>query len=243
MKNPTILKDELGLLKADMSAVLKELNAVGDQLKDAYIRKQEANNELAEVKNTILEEIARLDDLRGRAILVNKDLIQYTQDLRNMKNSWESARIKNAQEVKLHLGRIKDLEARRQDTEDRIAVLKDTYDNNLRIYNQSEEERKTKLKALNEEIKTREKEVKEVLVKLTKNLDEDKKITKERLKREDKIRARENYLVAKEESMNKKAEDLVNMSLDLAIIYGRLKTLYEKVDPAVDLDRLVIQVK
>lgn len=242
MKNPTILKDELGLLKADMSAVLKELNAVGDQLKDAYIRKQEANNELAEVKNTILEEIARLDDLRGRAILVNKDLIQYTQDLRNMKNSWESARIKNAQEVKLHLGRIKDLEARRQDTEDRIAVLKDTYDNNLRIYNQSEEERKTKLKALNEEIKTREKEVKEVLVKLTKNLDEDKKITKERLKREDKIRARENYLVAKEESMNKKAEDLVNMSLDLAIIYGRLKALYAKVDPSVDLDRLVKQV-
>ena len=242
MKNPTILKDELGLLKADMSAVLKELNAVGDQLKDAYIRKQEANNELAEVKNTILEEIARLDDLRGRAILVNKDLIQYTQDLRNMKNSWESARIKNAQEVKLHLGRIKDLEARRQDTEDRIAVLKDTYDNNLRIYNQSEEERKTKLKALNEEIKTKEKEVKEVLTNLARNLDEDKKITKERLKREDKIRTRENYLVAKEESMNKKAEDLVNMSLDLAIIYGRLKALYAKVDPSVDLDRLVKQV-
>lgn len=242
MKNPTILKDELGLLKADMSAVLKELNAVGDQLKDAYIRKQEANNELAEVKNTILEEIARLDDLRGRAILVNKDLIQYTQDLRNMKNSWESARIKNAQEVKLHLGRIKDLDTRKEKLEDIISDLKDTYDKNVTVYHEAELEKKAKLKSLDEEIKIKEKEVKEVLARLDSNLDKEKKTAKERQEREDSIQTRESYLVAKEESMNKKAEDLINLSLDLAIVYGRLKELYAKVDPEVDLDRLIKQV-
>lgn len=241
MKNPTILKDELGLLKADMSAVLKELNIVGDQLKDIYIQKSEANKELADLKNTILDEIARLDDLRGRAIFVKNELVQYTQDNRNMKNTWETTRIKNAQEIKLHLGRIKELETKRGKLEDSVSHMKDTYDNNLNVYQQNENEKKSKLKTIDEEIKIKEKEVKEVLAKLALNLDEDKKLTKERLKREDKIRAREQYLVAKEESMNKKAEDLVTMSLDLAIVYGRLKALYAKVDPTVDLDRLVIQ--
>ena len=243
MKNSTILKDELGLLKTDMSAVLKELNKVGDDLKDLYIIKDKTLNELAEVRDTILEETARLDDLRGRAVFVNKKLIQYTQDLRNMKNSWETARVRNAQEIKLHLGRTSDIEKKRQKTEDSIEHLKDIYDKNLYIYKQNEEEKKKRLQEIEKDIIATEKNLKDVQAKLYKDIEEDKRITKDRLKREDKIRNREAYLIAKEESMKKKEEDLVNLSVDLAIVYGRLKELYAKVDPMVDLDRLVTQVK
>lgn len=242
MKNPTILKDELGLLKADMSAVLKELNLVGNNLKDIYIEQDVALKDLADMRDTILEETARLDDLRGRAVFVNKDLNQYTQDLRNMKNTWETARIKNAQEVKLHLGRIKNFETKVSNLQDSISLLKENYDNNLRIYKQHEEEKAKRLQEVDSDIKEKEAKQKLVTAKLLADIEEDKKITKDRLKREDKIRARESYLVAKEESMRIKEEDLINLSLDLAIVYARLKELYAKVDPTVDLDRLVKQV-
>lgn len=243
MKNSTILKDELGLLRADMSAVLKELNEVGDELKCKYIEVSEAKNELAEMRNTILEEAARLEDLRGRAVLVKGELIQYTQDLRNIKNTWETTRVKNSQEQKLHLGRIKELDNKYVKLQDAISHLKDTFDNNLNVYKQHESSKVDRLKALDLEILNKEKLSKEIESKFKKDQEEDKKLTKDRLKREDKIRAREDYLVAKEDSIHKKEEDLLNLSLDLTIVYGRLKELYAKVDPTVDLDRLVIQVK
>lgn len=241
MKNPTILKDELGLLRADRSAVLAELRKIGDELKDIYILKSSTESELAEVRNTILEETARLDDIRGRAVLVKTELAQCTQELKNTNNSLETSRVKNSQAIKLHLGRIKELEERREETLNKISELKNTYDRNSAVYLQNEIERKTKIRALESEIAFRAKELNSVTDKLEKDLEADKKITKERLKREDKLRVRERHVEAKEKSLLKKEEDLMTMSVDLAIVYSRLKELYAKVDPGVDLDKLIMK--
>jgi len=37
-------------------------------------------------------------------------------------------------------------------------------------------------------------------------------------------------------------DDLITMSKDMSVIYRRLKELYSKVDPTVDLDKLIIKV-
>lgn len=241
MKNPVILKDELGLLRADRSAVLMELRKVGDELKDIYILKSATLSELSDVRNTIKEETARLDDLRGRAVFVKSELADYTQDLKNIKNSWETARVKNSQEIKLHLGRIKDLKDEEANVMDMVSQLKRTYDNNSSVYLQHEIERNIKLRALDTDIKDKEVHSTKLSSKLEKDLIEDKKITKERLKREDKLRARERLVNAKDSALEKREEDLLTMSRDIGIVYSRLKELYSKVDPSVDLDKLIIQ--
>lgn len=241
MKNPTILKDELGLLRADRSAVLMELRKIGEELKDIYILKSSTLSELAEMRNTIQEEAARLSDLRGRAVFVKTELTEYTQELKNMKNSWETARVKNSQDIKLHLGRIKELEEDEAILKDKISNLKRTYDNNSSVYLQHEMDRNIKLRAIDSEIKNREVESKTIASKLDKDIAEDKRITKERLKREDKLRVRERNLEAKESSVLKKEEDLITMAGDIAIVYGRLKELYAKIDDGIDLDKLIMQ--
>jgi chromosome segregation ATPase len=241
MKNPTILKDELGLLRAGRSAVLKELQVAGNDLERLYLDRSNTENELAELRITILEETARLDDMRGRAVLVKKELDQYTQDLRNIRSTWETVRVKNSQEQKLHLGRIKEYKDKEEELSEDVSKLKSTYDNNLKVYLQHEQERSKKLRAINLEIDTRENELKKIEIKLEKDIEEDKKITKERLKREDKIRARERALEAREDANSKKEEDLMTMAADMTIVYGRLKELYATVNPEVDLDKLIMQ--
>lgn len=241
MKNPTILKDELGLLKADRSAVLRELRQVSDDLKGLYLKRSDTEDELAELRITILEETARLDDIRGRAVLVKKELEQCTQDLRNNRVTWETTRVKNAQEQKLHLGRIKEYKNKEEELKGSISGLKDNYDNNLKVYRQSEQERANKLRAINLDIDKAEKKLSDIEKKLLKDIEEDKKITKERLKREDKLRAREKALEAREKSNSKKEEDMITMAADMTIVYGRLKELYAKEYPEVDLDKLIMQ--
>lgn len=241
MKNPTILKDELGLLRADRSAVLTELRKIGEELKDIHILRSVADSELVEVRNTILEETARLDDIRGRAVFAKSECDKYTQDLRNLSNTWETTRVKNSQAVKLHLGRIKELEEKEQEILEKISQLKTTYDRNSSVYLQNDMEAKAKLRAVNVEISIKEKELDVITKKLSKDIEEDKKITKERLKREDKLRVRERTVEAKEQSIMKKEEDLITMSKDISIVYGRLKELYAKIDAGVDLDKLIMQ--
>ena len=241
MKNPTILKDELGLLRADRSAVLTELRKISEELKDIYILKSVTLSELEDVRNTIQEETARLDDLRGRAVSVKAELTKYTQELMNIKNSWETARVKNSQEMKLHLGRIKELKENEIELLDKVSVLKKTYDNNSSVYLQHEMERRAKLRSIDSEIQDKEVYEKELSTKLDKDITEDKRLTKERLKKEDKLRVRERNLGAKEKSVNKKEEDLITMSNDIVIVYGRLKELYAKIDAGVDLDKLIMQ--
>jgi chromosome segregation ATPase len=243
MKNPTILKDELGLLNADKSAVMIELRGASEKLKETFNEINEAESKLDEVRTEITETTARLDELRSRAVSVKAELATVKQDLQNTQNSYESSKVKNSQEIKLHLGRIKELEEEEQATLNEIAKLKALYDKNSDAYAQHTSDKQTYLRALSKDIKLSESELSKLTTSITKNREEDKKMTKERLKREDKIRVREKNLESREKSMEKKEEDIVTMVKDMTIIYGRLKELYYNIDPTVDLDRLVIQIK
>lgn len=241
MKNSTILKDELSLLNADKSAVVMELRRAGEELKGVYELIEEAKSDLAEVRDTILEETARLDDLRGRAVSVSTELAQYTQDLKNVTYTWETTKVKNSQENKLHLGRVRELKDEERSILKSISDLKATYDRNSDMYSQHVSEKNAHLRALDKEIKEKGTEAIEVSNKLQKDKDEDKKLTKDRLKREDKLRARERVAEMKESALAKKEEDLMTMSKDIVVVYGRLKELYAKEYPTVDLDKLVLQ--
>ena len=70
---------------------------------------------------------------------------------------------------------------------------------------------------------------------------EEKKMTKDRLKREDKLRVREKTCDSKEVSLLKREEDLITMSKDMTIVYGRLKEIYSQIHPDVDLDKLIFK--
>lgn len=240
MKNSTILKDELRLLTADKSAVITELRESGIELKNLYTKIGEEETRLEDVRNTITEETARLDYIRSRAVSVQEEQIQYTQDLDRVKRNWEKTRVKNSQEEKIHLGRIKELKKKEEGLTQKISELKDQYDRNSLVYTQHVTEKKSHLRSLDEEIEKKSKQAKSIEEKLKKDLEEDKKLTKDRLKREDKIRAREKALDIKARVQEKKEEDLITMSKDIVIVYGRLKEYYAKVDPTVDLDRLIL---
>lgn len=77
---------------------------------------------------------------------------------------------------------------------------------------------------------------------LNKLREEDKKIIKDRLKHEDKIRIRERLADAKQSSLEAKEKDLIKMSTDMQIIYSRLKIIYAEVKPDVNLDELITKV-
>lgn len=241
MKNPTILKDELSLLRADKSAVLIELRKGGIELRDVRneISKEEAK--LDEVKKEILDETARLEDTRGRAVSVKGELGVSTQELKNINNSLDIAKTKNAQETRLHLGRIKDLKEEESSILVEVSRLKSIFDANSKVYNERQSERESKLRSLDTSILESEKELKQITSRNIKFKEEEKKLTKERLKREDKLRAREKYQDARELSMEKREEDLITMSKDMTIVYGRIKELYSQTHPDVDLDKLILQ--
>jgi len=241
MKNPTILKDELSLLRADKSAVITELRNKSKEIKEISNEITKLEIKRTEVKDEILDETARLDDIRSRAVSVKAELVRDTQDLKNVQNTLDISKQKNSQEVKNHLGRIKELEEEEKDILVEIARLKSLFDKNSRVYNEHESERGAKIRSLDSQIKTKTDELNAVTVQLAKAEAEDKKMTKDRLKREDKIRQREKALEGKELSIMKWEEDLITMSKDMSIVYGRLKELYAKVQPDVDLDRLILK--
>ncbi len=241
MKNPTILKDELSLLRADKSKVITELTKKGGELKEVQQKIFEEETRLAEVKATILEETARLDDIRGRAVLIKTELTKNTQELKNIQNSIDISSTKNSQEEKRHLGRIKELEELEKEITANISNLKSVFDRNSKVYNQNESERAARLRAIQTQIAEAEQKLKETVSQLDKKTAEEKKLTKDRLKREDKIRARERNLDAKEYALGKREEDLITMSKDITIVYGRLRELYSKHYPDVDLDKLILK--
>lgn len=241
MKTPTILKDELSLLHTDRSAVLTELRRASQELKDTHDLILEAEQKEKEVRDAILEDTARLEDIRSRAVVVKTELATCKQDLRNTQLSYESARVKNSQEYKLHLGRIKEAEEQEAVIIKEIAELKALYDKNSDVYAQSMSDKQVHLRDLDKLIKEATSQLNKSEKELAKNKEEDKRITKERLKREDKVRAREKMVDTRNISLDKKEEDLLTMSKDMVIIYGRLKEIYTKVDPSVDLDRLIMQ--
>jgi chromosome segregation ATPase len=241
MKNPTILKDELSLLRADKSAVITELRAKSKEIKDVSNEISKLESKQEEVRSEIQEETARLDDIRNRAVSVRNELAVNTQELKNILNVLDISKTKNAQEIKLYLGRIKELEEKENETILEIARLKSLFDRNSRVYNQNESERLSKVRSLDSDIKEKTSELAKLTTELAKKEATEKKLTKDRLKREDKIRLREKNLDNKELSLNKWEEDLIAMSKDMTIVYGRLKELYVKVDPAIDLDKLIIK--
>lgn len=240
MKNPTILKDELSLLRADKSVVLTELRNKGKELKKRQEDIFKAEQKLADVRSEMTEEIARLDDLRDRAILVKNELSVNSQELKNINNSLDLTKTRNSQEVRNHLGRIKELKDEEQELLESISKLKKLFDNNSRVFNEHESERLSRIRDLNASVSAKETELAEVSNTLEKLKAEDKKITKDRLKREDKLRAKEKHLEAKEYAISKREEDLITMSKDMTIVYGRLKELYAKTMPEVDLDKLIL---
>jgi hypothetical protein len=241
MKNPTILKDELSLLRADKSSVLTELRNSSKQLKEIMeeVGKQEVKRE--RVREDILEEMARLDEIKSRAIFVKDGLAKMSQDHKNAQLSYDRLLLKSSQENKLQLGRIKELKEQEELIIGEIGRLKGLFDKNSAIYNSHESERLTKMRDLNNSIAKKEKELKELTSSLEDKLKEDKKITKERLKREDKIRIREKNSEAKEFVLAKREEDLITMSKDMTIVYGRLKELYSKIQPELDLDKIILK--
>ena len=243
MKNPTILKDELSVLKLDKSAVVTEILRVTKELELVNDQLLEEETHLKGVRDNILQETARLDDIRGRAVVVKGELETCKQDLRNSIASYEVSKVKNAQEYKLHLGRIKELEENEADALKRISELKALYDKNSDAYAQNMSENKSKMRAANLELEATTTQLNKTKKELAASLEEDKKLTKSRLKREDKIRAREKLLDTRERVQEKREEDIITASKDIIIVYSRLKELYAKIDPSVDLDKLIQQIE
>lgn len=243
MKNSIILKDELSILKEGRSAVLTELALKTKELKDTISLITKAEKQLADVIKDKQEEMARLDDIRGRANSFKREVGQLAQEAKSNRVSWEAASVRNAQEVKLHLGRIKELKDAEQECLDRISELKRSYDKSSDLYISHLSEKKSFLRELDTEIESKQTLLKDLTKQLV-SLDEEKKrATKERLKREDKIREREKNLAGKEFSLGKREEDMNRMSKDMMIMYGRLKEIYSKEKPEVDLDKLIMPVK
>ena len=242
MKNSVILKDELRLLSEDRSAVLIELRRASSELNDTLMFISIENKNLAEVRNTISETTARLDDLRSRAVFLKSEIDRYTQDLRNIQNTWEATKVKNSIQLRTHLGRIKELQKEEEIQKEKNKEIKEIFDNNHRVYSQTMSELNNKIRSLEKDKDTLSKDVSSLIVLVDRKREEEKKLTKDRLKREDKIRIREKNSDAKENSLKKMEDDLITMSKDMSVIYRRLKELYSKVDPTVDLDKLIIKV-
>ena len=241
MKNPTILKGELSLLRADKSAVIAELRKTSKLIKEGREEVNDLYIERKGAKADILEEMARLDDITSRAVFVREELKVLTQDLKNRVAQSDVFDQKNSQERRIHLGRIKELKQEEEDSILEINRLKHLFDKNSLTFNSLESERESKLKETLFTLVQKEKELVQLIkiVELTKA--EEKKVTKDRLKREDKIRLREKNLDGREVSIGKREEDLITMSKDMTIMYGRLKELYSKASPKVNLDKLIIQ--
>ena len=241
MKNPTILKGELSLLRADKSAVIAELRKTSKLIKEGREEVNDLYIERKGAKADILEEMARLDDITSRAVFVREELKVLTQDLKNRVAQSDVFDQKNSQERRIHLGRIKELKQEEEDSILEINRLKHLFDKNSLTFNSLESERESKLKETLFTLVQKERELAQLIKRVELTKAEEKKVTKDRLKREDKIRLREKNLDGREVSIGKREEDLITMSKDMTIMYGRLKELYSKASPKVNLDKLIIQ--
>lgn len=235
MKNPTILKDELSILRADKSSVLTELRSLGEQLKEKQKEIEVARQTLADVKDKTSLETARRDEIRDRAVFLESQISSLTEEYKEIQKKTESARTKNALEQRLHLGRIKELEQEKKDVQSEINSLKNTYDKNQKALANNYSDLTARYRDTNEKYKEVEKEYKRLSKEITNLEEQERKATKERLKREDKIRSREKALEKREQEQDKRQESLEEMASDLLIIYSRLR---EK-NPDVEIDKLI----
>jgi len=242
MKNSIILKDELSILKEGRSAVLTELANKTKELKEVISLISKEEKRLADIREDKQEEMARLDDIRGRANSFNREIGQLAQEAKNNRVSWEAASVRNAQDIKLHLGRIKELKEVEQEAIDRVDELKRRYDHSSDLYAGHLSEKNNHLRELDKKIQELSDRAKELEQEIVISEEAEKKATKERLKREDKLRIREKNIEGKELSLDRREEDMNRMSRDMMIMYARLKELYSKIDPKVDLDKLVTTI-
>ena len=241
MKNPTILKGELSLLRADKSAVLTELRRSSKELKESREEINKLDLQHKGVRADIIDEVARLEKLTSRAIFVSNEITTLNQEIKNRENQNDITNRKNTQEVKLFLGRIQQLTVNEADVISEIGRLKNLFDNNSQVYNKQESARLARLRTLESDIKSAETASQKITKELEDKVEQEKKITKDRLKREDKLRLKEKNLDGRELSLNKREEDLITMSKDMTIVYGRLRELHKEAGSAANLDKLILQ--
>jgi chromosome segregation ATPase len=243
MKNPTVQKDELGILTSDKSVVLKALRKASEELKVTVNEKESAEEDLLKVRQNIKIESARLLEIEGRAVSVNRDIGYKQQELAKLNVAYDKASVRNSHEEKRYLGRIKELERKEEELLKSIDGLKTVYERNRDQFAENLSEIENKYRVKNSELSELESSVSESTTELNNIKKEEKKITKERLKREDKVRVRERQADARELAISKREEDVMTIHSDLVIMYGRLKELYQQLDPSVDLDKLIMKVQ
>ena len=106
MNNSAVLKDELSLLKTDVSAVLIELRKLSDELNVVHVKISDANKELAEILKQKNQEAAELNAAREALKEINKELKNKRLESISLSKSLDSNSVKRTQLEKDHLGRI-----------------------------------------------------------------------------------------------------------------------------------------
>lgn len=238
MKDSTILKDELRLLIQNRSVLVKELDRVGDELKETNNQLVQTESQLRIAKSDLSNTFSSANYIAG--LIVDKENV-----LRDIQLLIDTATTKlnhtkviSSQEINLLNGKIKELKEDIDSKKSEISALKDTYDNNSKIYIQHVSEKNVALRKLDIEIELRS----DVLLSLDNEIES--KIKEKELLEKEKFE-RENILIERERTLDMlvkgnelKQHDLDNASRDLIIVYQRLKELYAIVDPKLDVDRL-----
>lgn len=241
MKDSAILKGELSIFTQDRSAVIQELRQTTKELKKlkAEVLQEESKRDTLARKNK--EEQEELRNLKDEKESVRKELVTLSQDFRNLNAAIEAAQVKQSQQIKLHLGRIKELKEEEAEVTKELAKLRKLYDEHSDVYGRNLSDMSAKVRVLDEEIKNKFIYLTELNNEIIFSEAEEKKLTKERLKREDKLRVRERKASIQEKILEKKEEDMRVMANDMSIVYDRLKELYAKHFPDINLDKIVMQ--
>jgi chromosome segregation ATPase len=242
MKNANILKDELSILNSGKSAVVAEINKLVAKLNGIRDDIEVSLNSLSEVRRDIKTETARLDDIRSRASLLENEYPKLKTEVDEIRKTHTRISSKNAQEERIHLGRIKEMETKISNLTQKISTLMETYDNNLSVTKLGISNATNEHKNVLSQLKITQAEHAKVKENLSKAKEDEKKFTKERLKHEDKIRVREKMIDLREVAVQKREEDANAMANDLGILYSRLKEIYLKNVPGVDVDKLITRI-
>jgi chromosome segregation ATPase len=239
MKNEKVLKDELNILKSDRSAILTEVRFAGEELKRVNAELSSAEQRLLDVEELIQKRDEVLSEMKKEEKILKDSLSRIKQDINTAELKYEVVMTRASHREKQHLGRIKELKDAQLREENRLEELKNAYDKNSNVLNSSISERKAEERKLNTNVSVLKKEVEEAKAFLKKTNEEVKKATKDRLKKEDKLRARERLVEREEKALAKKQEDFSIMASDVVVVYYRLKELYTKIDPSINFEKLV----
>tara|TARA_R100001086_G_C11848217_1_gene261036 strand:- start:23965 stop:24693 length:729 start_codon:yes stop_codon:yes gene_type:complete len=237
--DPKVLKDEMRIFKADRSAILTEIRTHSETLKKLNNEIDEEESKLLDVKEQHAKFVTQIHEMESDKKELSKQLSQLKQDLNTYEAKVEVAQIKYIQEERKHLGRIKELKDEEDSVLQKIDDLKGTYDKNSNVINTSISEKKSQERELNKAVTDLRKEHEQKLKDIAKFKEEEQKATKERLKKEDKIRARERAVQRNEKTLSKREEDVSAYVSDVTVVYFRLKELYAEIDPSVDFEKLI----